>query len=165
MKKIIIVSCLFAIVPLLATAQPSIASLPTEQTEVPVTATRNLYAQLKAEKDFKKSHAGAENVRWYDDPNGYFIYYTNDGKRGRSFYSKKGRFVYDALSYPEKYLAPHLKDWVKSVYYNDYRITNVNEIHTLGQVVYFVQLTDGKTWEKIKIHNDEMMIVHSFKAK
>lgn len=120
---------------------------------------------LRAERNFQKSTEGAENVKWYNVPDGYFAYYTKDGKKGRTFYDRKGRFVYNLLSYPGKMLPFKLRDQVKSAYYLDYRITHVTEIHALGKTAYIVLVTDDKTWKKLKIIDGEMELTEDIRIK
>ena len=153
---------LFATVPFILAAQRSIASVSTEATGTGFTKFRNEPVLLKLEKDFWKTHEDVDNIDRYEDKNGYFIYYTKNGNRGKSFYNKKGRFVYDVITYPGKQLSPRVADWVKSFYYHDYDIINVKEIRTGGEVYMFVQISDGKNWNNLRIHDGEMELVQHF---
>lgn len=168
MKKIILVMSLLAMVPVILPAQPGVLAMENDQ---PGEATAlkksvpNPIARLKAEKNFLKSHKEAENIRWFDDADGFFVYYNRDGKRGRSFYNRNGKFLYDVISYPEQFLSYQLKELVKSVYYMDYRIMHVSEVHVSGRVTHLIQITDDKTWKRVKIHNGELQLVEDYSAK
>ena len=149
-------------------AQGSNLSLSDEETlasAVQKNISTGVLAQLKAEEDFLRSNKKAENVRWYDDEKGFFVYYTKDGNRGRSFYNKKGNFVYNVLSYREQFLPFKIKKWVKSVYYMDYRITHANEIRQDGKTVFLVQITDDKVWKKLRIEDDDMEVIEEYEVK
>ena len=168
MKKIFVTAGIIAVFPLMSFSQSLTAPVDKGHqftTISDATPSRDILARKRAENNFTRSNLNVENVRWYSDPKGYFVYYTLDGNRGRRFYNKKGRFMYDAISYPEKFLSPELKDRVKSVYYNDYRITNVTEIHGDGKVVHLIQITDGRSWKKLQLANGEMELVEEFAAR
>lgn len=160
MKKIIFILILMAIITSVTMAQGSNSSLSNEETPA---SQKNLstgvLAQLKAEKDFLRSNKEAENVRWYHDVKGFFVYYTKEGNKGRSFYNQKGNFIYNVLSYPEQSLPFKIKSWVKMVYYMDYKITHVNEIRQDGKTIFLVQITDDKTWKKLRIIDDDMEVI------
>ena len=157
MKKIIFILILMTIITSVTMAQGSNSSLGDEETPAPASQknlSTGVLAQLKAEKDFLRSNKEAENVRWYHDAQGFFVYYTKEVNKGRSFYNQKGNFIYNVLSYPGQFLSFKIKSWVKSVYYMDYKITHVNEIRQDGKTIFLVQITDDKTWKKLRIIDD-----------
>ncbi len=168
MKKIVITIGILAAMPLAGLAQTGVLSQALEQEpEIAVVKenSRNPLLRIRAEKIFSDLHCDVENVKWYEDKNGYFAYYTHEGNRGHTYFNKKGRLMYDAIAYQEKSLAPDLRDWVKSTFYNDYRITNVLEVRGFGHKVHFVQITDGHTWKNLKLQDGEMEIVREFLAR
>lgn len=122
-------------------------------------------AQLRAEEDFAKWNRNAENIRWFGDSRGFFVYYINEGKKGRAFYDKKGHFVYNSMAYSEQFLPLKIRRLVKSVYYMDYKITHVNEIYQDHQTTYLVMVTDDKVWKKLRIAEDEMEEIAEYGAK
>lgn len=165
MKKIIFTIILAIIVNVITIAQGS-ASINDKKTPAfKKSIPGNGLARVKASEDFLRSNRQAENVRWYDVPNGFFVYYTKDEKKGKSFYNKKGKFVYNSLSYQEQLLPVEIKNRVKSVYYMDYKITHVNEILEEGKTIFIVQLTDNKTWKNILIRDDEMDVIKEYREK
>ena len=168
MKKIIFILMLTIITASVTMAQSSHLSISDEETPVaaaPKNISTGMLAQLKAEKDFLRSNKQAENVRWYNGEKGFFAYYTKDGNKGKSFYNKKGNFIYNVLSYPEQFVPFKIKEWVKSVYYMDYRITHANEIRQDGKTVFLVQITDDKLWKKLRIQDDEMEVIKEYEVK
>lgn len=168
MKKIVIAIGILAALPLAGLAQSGVLSKALEEEPGVVAVkenSRNPLLRIRAEKVFNDLHCDVEHVKWYEDKDGYFAYYTREGNRGHTFFNKKGRLVYDAISYSEKFLAPNLRDWVKSTFYNDYKITNVLEVRGLGQKVHFIQITDGRSWKNLKLQDGEMEIVREFLAR
>jgi hypothetical protein len=167
MKKLILIIIL-AIIADTATVAQGTASINDENTPesgYEKNIGNNGFARLKANENFLKSNKRAENVRWYDVPNGFFAYYTKDEKKGRSFYNSKGNFVYNSLSYQERTLPFEIRNRVKSVYYMDYKITHVNEILEEGKTIFIIQLTDNKSWKTILLHDDEMEVIKEFCEK
>jgi len=167
MKKLFLIVILAIITDTVTTAQGS-ASINDETTSVngsKKSVRGNGLARLKASEDFLRSNKQAKNVRWYDVPNGFFVYYTKDEKKGRRFYNSKGKFVYNSLSYQERSLPVEIRNRIKSVFYMDYKITHVNEILEEGKTIFIVQLTDNKTWKNILIHDDEMEVIKEYRDK
>ena len=168
MKKIIFILLLMILITSVSIAQGSTLSLSDEETTAPASQKKfstGVLAQLKAEKDFLRSNKQAENIRWYEGTKGFFVYYTENGNKGKSFYNKKGNFVYNVLSYQEQFLPFKIKKWIKSVYYMDYRITHVNEIRQDGKTIFLVQITDDSVWKKIRIVDDEMEVIKEYDVK
>lgn len=170
MKKIMFILSMVTMLPAWLVAQPGVLSIDNDQPakKVKVHFKKEVphpVVKLKAEKSFLESHRNAENVRWYDDANGYFVYYDIDGKKGKSFYNRRGNQLYDVLSYPEKFLSGRLREMVKGAYYMDYRITHVAEIRASGNTVHLINITDGKTWKKLRIQDGELELVQDYSIK
>ncbi len=166
MKKIISLLGLMVLIVPVMLAQGSNLSISSEETFLPEPIekpSKRVLAKLKAEEDFLKWNKNAEQVRWYEETNGFFVYYTTDGKKARSFYDKRGYFVYNLISYPEQFLPVKIKKLIKSVYYMDYRITHVNEILQDNKTVFLVMITDDKVWKKLRIM-DEIEEIEEIKA-
>ena len=128
----------------------------------------NAPARVRAERDFLKSNTQATNIQWYEVPRGFLAYYKIQGNKGRSFYDRKGRFVYNIISYNEQFLPREVRIQVKSVYYLDYKITHVNEINhnsEPGKPIYLIQITNNKLWKKLKIADGEMELLEEFAAQ
>lgn len=122
-------------------------------------------ANTKAVKEFSKSHPQAENVQWYVETNGSFVYYSLNEKKGRRFYNGKGMFVYDILTYSEKDLPLDIRAMVKQTYYLDYDITLVKEIHTAGKTIYIIDIQSKSTLKTLRICNDEMEVLEEYKIQ
>ncbi len=149
----------------LALAQPAAFTTGPEQPKVSTLVDKpgsNPVARLKAEKNFLRHHKHVDNIQWFDERNGFFVYYNQDGKKGRSFYNGRGRFLYDVISYSGKFLSPQLKDLVKSVYYLDFRITHVSEVRTAGKLVHLIELTDDKCWKKLRVQDGIMELIKEY---
>jgi hypothetical protein len=167
MKKIISTLALATIVTAVTMAQKNSISSKNESAPVPnLEKSFSEYAagRIKAERDFLKSKKQVENVKWYEESNGYFVYYTNNGNKGRSFYDTKGNLIYNILSYQEQSLPHDIRDQVKSAYYFDYKITSVEEIQMQGKTIYIVHLTDNKTWKIVRIYDGEMEVIQEYNA-
>jgi hypothetical protein len=165
MKKIILLALLAIPFSTLIIAQPGNLSLDEMRTkEPPGLSTKPGLAQAKAELDFLKFNPHVSAVRWYDDPKGFFVYYMKDGKRGRSFYDRKGYFVYSALSYTEDLLTQKMKDWIWSSFDTKVKITHVNEIRQDGKTIHIITVTDDKAWKKLRIEGDDLEVIDTYKA-
>ncbi|HUM65311.1 MAG TPA: hypothetical protein PLV32_05675 [Chitinophagaceae bacterium] len=165
MKKIILVMSLVSMMQVFALAQPAALNTEPEQREVNIVENKpgaNPVARLKAERNFLKQHKHADNIQWFDDNNGFFVYYKQNGRKGRSFYNGRGQLLYDVISYPGEFLSPQLKDMVKSVYYLDFRITHVSEIRTAGKLVHLIELTDDKSWKKLRVQDGVMELIKEY---
>jgi hypothetical protein len=167
MKKIISL-LVFVVTTVTIGAQGSNLSVSDEEAIVPELTKNNRkqgLAQLKAEEDFAKWNKNAENIRWYNDANGFFVYYSINGNKARSFYNKRGNFVYNSIAYTEQFLPLKIRELVKSVYYMDYKITHVNEIRQDDQTTFLVTVTDDKVWKKLRITDEDMEVISEFGIK
>ncbi len=167
MKKLILITILAIIAGTVTIAQGN--ALITDENNSVTNSKKSIrgngLARVKASEDFLRSNRQAEHVRWYDVSNGFFVYYTKDEKKGKSFYNSKGKFVYNSLSYQERSLPVEIRNRVKSVFYMDYKITHVNEILEEGKTIFIVQVTDNKTWKNILIRDDEMEVIKEYREK
>jgi hypothetical protein len=121
----------------------------------------------KAKKNFQKLNKQAEAVEWFDLADGFAAYYlTTEGIKAKTFFNSKGWFLWSILNYGEKNLPNDIRIQVKSVYFLDYRITNVSEIqhHSEQGTIYLVQITNDKVWKKLRIHDGEMEVIEEFPA-
>jgi hypothetical protein len=117
---------------------------------------------LKAVRDFSKSCQKAENIHWYIDAKATFAYYYVNGNKGWRVYDKKGNFVYNMDTYPEKFLPYDIRDQVKRTYYLDYNIIWVQEIQTEGKTIYIVHLTNKTTWLNVRVGDGEMDVLEEY---
>jgi hypothetical protein len=124
-------------------------------------------AQLKAERFFYVINESAENINWYQGPDGFQAYYLDNGKHGITYFDKKGDFLHTILSYSETLLSSDIRKRVKSLFYLDYSITNVAEIRKdkkSANNIYLVLLTNGKEWVRARVDTDEIAVIERFPA-
>lgn len=117
---------------------------------------------INAVRDFLNSCKKVENVHWYIEPNGSFVYYYLNGNKGRRFYDTKGNFIYNILSYSAQYLPDDIKDQVRSTYYFDYNITWAEEIQTDETKFYVVHLKNKTTSKNVRVCGGEINVLEEF---
>jgi hypothetical protein len=97
-----------------------------------------------------------KTTHWFVDPKGSFVYYSENGKKGRRFYDKTGNFVYNILSYSEESLPSVIRDRVKQTYLPGLQYHPCTRDPYKDQLIYLIQITDKKTWKKLRVTEDEM---------
>ncbi|RYF93012.1 MAG: hypothetical protein EOO02_24550 [Chitinophagaceae bacterium] len=85
-----------------------------------------------------------------------------DGLRHRALYTKKGRMLHKLKYYDMSLLSEEVAETVYSSYPR-YRIFGgVTEVQVPGHTVYFILIEDKKTWKRVKVSGDEVLIHESY---
>jgi len=115
----------------------------------------------KAIRFFNKDYKNAEAVKWYKLKDGFVSYCYINGNKNKVFYDEKGRWTGSITYYNDKTLPTDIRTAVRSVYF-DYTITQAEEIHTGGRVVFQVHLEDEKNWKLVDVAEGEITLVTNF---
>ncbi|SRR5260221_7233991 len=118
---------------------------------------------LHALKDFKGRFANAKDEKWFSTKGGFLAYFIQDGFKGRSYYGKKGGWLYSLIFCDEKKLPRDIRAVVKSSYY-DFAITVVEIVEIPDHLVYLVHLEDATDIKIVRVSGDgEMDVFQEFK--
>jgi hypothetical protein len=116
----------------------------------------------KAARNFAKRFKTATDVTWFEAADGYRAQFETSGRKTWVDYDKKGNWVHTIRIYGEKELPSDVRSQVKSVYY-DYAMKLVHEIELpVDGLYYIVHLEGENTLIDLRIHNDEMEVLHEF---
>ncbi len=116
----------------------------------------------KAIKNFKVAFGKTEAVTWHQLSNGFTAHFMVNNILNRSYYDKKGNWLYSMQCYDEKKLPADVRKIVKSTYY-DYSIFGVQEIRVDDKIIYLVHLKDEAGFKTIRVCEGEMQELESLK--
>jgi DNA-dependent RNA polymerase auxiliary subunit epsilon len=108
-------------------------------------------------RDFKNNYKNATDVKWVQHEGGASVYFTHDGLKMRSTYSKKGTRIYTLKDYYEAQMPADLRRLVKSNYY-DHNIEVVTEVSTAMKTFHIVKMENQKEYLTLKIVDGEISI-------
>lgn len=104
-------------------------------------------------KSFNETFPNANNVKWSDDKEGYFVSFTQNGNFEKVLYSKKGSFVC-SWKYSNGKELPTTVFMTLNKKYKDCEINGVTEYATAQDVTYEIKLADSKNWYSVKASAD-----------
>jgi hypothetical protein len=114
-------------------------------------------------KNFSRSFKGITGATWSQAKDGGVIAsFTSDNVKNRIAYNSKGREQYKILTYDESKLSREMKRNVQSAY-EDFNITQVDEVHFENETVYLVHLENCNRIKMVRIHDGEMEEVQNLK--
>jgi len=118
---------------------------------------------IKAIQNFHNDYPAINNERWYKSSDGgYIANFITDAVHTTVAFNSKGRLHHTINYYDEKGLPHDVWDEVKSVYYA-YNIFRVAEIHFNDQKVYMVYVENETSQKTIRVTEDNIEEVESFK--
>ena len=133
-----------------------------------VTAMRDLgYSaplNIKAEKDFRKRFAAADDEKWFDYKTGSAAVFTSDDVRYRVEYDSKGNWRGTERGYREAMLDRDVRKIVKQLYF-DYSITWVREFNmpAVSPIhVYLIHIEDEKSFKSLCVYEGEIRVLEEF---
>lgn len=91
---------------------------------------------------FKETFPNAENVKWTDDKNGYYVSFNQHGNFEKIFYNKESDFVCSWRYSDGKDLPTNIVMALKKKY-GESNITGVTELTTQNYVVYSIKFLKG----------------------
>jgi len=94
---------------------------------------------------FKKAFPAAENAKWSEDDNGYFVSFTQHGILSKVTYDHDGNFLYALRYYKEENLPVSVLMSVRKKF-KDKNIFAVIEVSTDDGIEYHIKLEDAKSW-------------------
>ena len=114
--------------------------------------TYSLFANVneKLLYSFSKTFPSAENVKWSEDANGYFVSFTQSGMHSKVAYDAKGGFLYAIRYYNEENLPVSIILAVRERF-ADKKISGVTEESTQDNITYHLRLEDVKSWYGIAV--------------
>ena len=117
----------------------------------------------RALKDFQKTFYKIQNATWSNTVDGgYVAKFTNNSIKTVVAYNRKGVEQYTLAYYSEKSMPRDVKSNVKSLYY-DYDILGAIEIDVEAQTVYLVYLQDEERTKTMRVTDDDIEEIQSFK--
>src|SRR5438876_12420796 len=91
-------------------------------------------------KRFSETFPNAQNVKWRDDPAGYFVSITQNGNFNKVFYNTAGNFVY-SLKYCAGNELPTNISMTLNKEFGESKILGVTEVTTQNDMVYNIKLS------------------------
>jgi hypothetical protein len=98
---------------------------------------------------FGRAFPSAENVKWSEDVNGYFVSFTQSGILSKVAYDPQGDFVYAMRYYNEANLPVSILLTMRKKF-ADKKIAGVTESSTLDNITYFIKVEDEKNWYTVR---------------
>ena len=117
-----------------------------------------LKVKKSLEQSFENNFPNAENVRWFDNAEGYTVSFTANKIVSRVDYDLQGKFTGSLRNYSKDMLPYYLVDQLKQKYPNE-SIFGITEVATPTSIHYFVKLEDAKSWTTVLLDNDGAMTV------
>lgn len=99
---------------------------------------------------FSKTFPLAENVKWSEDEQGYFVNFTQVGILSRISYDREGNFVSGLRYYHEENLPPSILYVIRKKFGNK-QVFSITELSTQERLVYYLKLEDEKSWYDVKV--------------
>ena len=116
----------------------------------------------KVLKHFSRTCKKASNIRWYSvNDVGVSGYYDMPNQTGRCLYDKKGRLLYNILTYSEDFLDATTRNLVKSSY-PGFGIDLVQEVFSDGITIYIVHVSDRKSIKLLTVYEGEISVYKDF---
>lgn len=127
-------------------AQETLPSKTLEQ--VTVTAT-NTKVPEKVWQNFLKFYPNAENPKWYDLNNRYFVKYMLEDEPSQSVFTRRGYLVYTICYGEEKDLPVAIRDEIKKKY-SSYNIKGITKVSDQTNVVWMVHLEGASDYVTVR---------------
>lgn len=118
---------------------------------------------IRVIRNFKKEFSNVQNETWGLMKNGcYIVRFTRAGMKFRVEYNQRGHWLATTKFYGAQQLPENIHQQVMSTYY-DYRIFSVAEINLGNRNAYVITLEDQTSWLKVRLMNDKMEEVESYR--
>lgn len=104
----------------------------------------------KVLKAFNERFSKAQQVKWEDDEDRYYVSFVMSGVRSRVFYNKDGEIVRAIRYYQPENLPVGIQNRLLKEY-PDYKQFGVVELTEGDTVNYIVKLYDDKHWLTVKV--------------
>jgi hypothetical protein len=122
--------------------------------QVTVTATNTKVPQ-KVWENFLKYYPAAENPRWYDLNNRFFVRYWLQDEPSQSLFTKRGNLVYTISYCEEKDLPEAIRQEVKRKYF-DYAIKGITKVSDQNDAAWMIHLEGARNYITVRMTDQEM---------
>ncbi len=102
---------------------------------------------------FSETFPNAKNVKWRDDPAGYFVSFTQNGNFNKVFYNTNGNFVY-SLKYSDGAALPINIAMALNKNFGESKILGVTEVTTQNNLVYNIKLSKDEKLYSLELLAD-----------
>ena len=102
---------------------------------------------------FNETFPNAKNVKWRDDPAGYFVSFTQNGNFNKVFYNTSGNFVY-SLKYSDGAALPINIVMALNKNFGESKILGVTEVTTQNNLVYNIKLSKDEKLYSLELLTD-----------
>ena len=118
---------------------------------------------LRVIRNFMKEFPGVSNETWSILNNGcYFVRFAKDEINYRIEYNQKGHWLSTTKVYGPKNLVSSVQQSVMSTYH-DYKIYCVAEVILGSRTAFYITLEDESSWLKIRLMNDKIEEIESYR--
>jgi hypothetical protein len=111
----------------------------------------------KIKSSFSKRFKTTANVSWFVTGDITHAIFTENGKRHRVNYKGNGKWYRTIINYKEDQLPNSIKSLVKSEF-KRYNIDHVFEVHERGFKSYVINITKGKSFKQIVVHDGAIAV-------
>jgi hypothetical protein len=118
-----------------------------------IASSVNATPDSKILQRFKETFPNAQNVKWLDDKDGYFVSFTQNGNFNKVFYDTEGSFAY-ALKYYGREGLPINIAMSLNKKYGESKILGVTEVTTQNDVAYDIKLSKENKLYSLKVSSD-----------
>jgi hypothetical protein len=122
------------------------------------------WINIRVIRNFTKKNPQAEDVKWTQSGNYYFVHFRTGEVKQKTVYDKKGNEDYSLKILDEQNLPRDVRAVVKSIYY-DYRITTVEELKLNRKTIYLVHLSGNNSWKSIRICEGQLEEIEALVEK
>lgn len=98
---------------------------------------------------FKQTFYDPQEIKWYDNDNGYEVHFKCDNILSKVWYDGEGNITSTHRYYGEYNLPPFILGKIKKKY-ADKKVFGVTEITNDAGLNYYVTLEDSKSWLTLK---------------
>lgn len=110
---------------------------------------------IKVVRAFRKSFPHVTGEKWSKDKGFYFVRFSVRQIKYHIVYTAKGSVDYLIKRYQEKHLPVHLRNTVKSLYY-DHSILAAKEIYINRRTIYIIHLSNSANAITLRICDGEI---------
>jgi hypothetical protein len=136
-------------------------SLEMKEDNTAALSTLKMYSP-KAYKNFTKAFKSPTDVRVTQENGETFIFCRVDGIVNRIGYDNKGKWHHTIRYYDATQLSHHMSTSILDNY-KGFEIKGVTEVSVAGELAYFISLEALRSWKIIRIQNDDMEEMESYK--
>jgi len=104
-------------------------------------------------QSFNQTFPNAQNVKWRDDKDGFFVSFSQNGNFNKVFYNTDGSFIYSLKYYTGNALPTNIVMALNKKF-GESKIAGVTEVTTPNNTVYNIKLTKDDKLYSVNILAD-----------